>query len=65
MKLSDEEAILWGAMMYLAGQTAERGGGAVAASGVTAEQTRKAKGIAAETFESFKRKAKQRREVVQ
>lgn len=58
MKLGDDEAVLWGTMMYLAGLNAAGGGGRIAALQVTAEDARKAKAAVAAEFETFKKKAK-------
>ena len=65
MKLTDEEAIMWGAMMFIAGQNAEKGGGREMAANVTGEQVRKAKTIVAGEFEVFKHRAKSYRREVQ
>lgn len=61
MKLSDEEAIMWGTMMYLAGANASEGGDAATLRHVTAEDTGRAKALVAKEFESFKTNAKRER----
>lgn len=61
MKLSDDETILFAAMMYLGGLNESRGNNREALADMPAEDIRKAKEVAAREFPVFKREARKRR----
>ncbi len=61
MKLTDDEVILFGAMMYAAGLNEKRGNPVSTLEKLSADDFRRGKGVAAREFPVFKRETKKRR----